>query len=145
MSGRLLAVIVCMSLLGCGGAPNDAPPLFPVNGSVDFDGQPLVEGTIYFEPLPPNAGPPGRAKIRDGKFDTENSEEPGKGHVGGKMLVRVIPEGTPPESDPEATIPLPFPEWSLELDLPQQPSTQEIHVPKEASNPKPIRRPANEP
>jgi hypothetical protein len=139
MSGRILAAmgLFVFALTGCG---SDEPPLYHLSGTVTFDGKPIPQGQIYFEPdgSKGNSGAAGFAVIEDGKFDT--SAEGGKGHVSGPMTVRI--EGQDPAAtvvqDPNVTSgeeivkPL-FPPYETTADLPKEDSTQEFAVPAEAA------------
>ena len=137
--GGLLAAIMAFGLLGCGGS--DAPTVFHVSGSVNFDGKPVPGGRIRFVPdgSKQNSGPPGYAQIIDGKYDT--SAEGGKGHVGGPMVVYIEgndssqSEANVDETDPNAPEPsvnILFPSYETSAELPKEDSTQDFEVPAEA-------------
>lgn len=144
MLGRSLkvafaALFVCV-LHGCG---SDAPDIYHVSGTVDFDGKPVPKGQISFMPdtAKGNTGVAGYATIIDGKYDT--SLEGGKGHVGGPMIVQI--EGQDPSSKTEGTedtggeeiIKTLFAGYRTTADLPKEDSTKDFPVPKEAGKPIP--------
>jgi hypothetical protein len=80
----LLVLVVAAPLLGC----SSGVKLFPVSGTVTFDGKPIPAGRLYFNPDvgKGNDGPQGYADIREGKFDTR---EGGRGTPGGPMVIRI--------------------------------------------------------
>ncbi|MCZ2341781.1 MAG: hypothetical protein LC104_08290 [Bacteroidales bacterium] len=87
-----LIMVICG--LGCSNADSGRQS---IEGTVTFAGQPVAEGTIYFEPdvKAGNDGPQGVADIHDGKFETR----PEFGCWTGPHIVRVmIPPG--PMDDP---------------------------------------------
>lgn len=61
----LIFIVGCAALCGCQGA--SAPPRFEVFGSVQYDGQMILEGDIVFLPEDGKGRPDG-GKIVDGKF-----------------------------------------------------------------------------
>src|SRR4051812_17376726 len=81
---RLLCLGSLLLLTGC----NRDTTAYPVSGTVEYAGQPVPSGTIYFDPDPAkqNTGPQGYALIINGKYDTR---ETGKGVRGGSYLVRI--------------------------------------------------------
>lgn len=123
----LVAVCAVAVNTGCGGG-RDARQ-YHVSGTVTYDGQPVPAGAVVFEPdtAQGNAGPPGFAPIRQGRFDTRS----GKGVVGGPHVVKISgSDGQPDDLGlfPSGT-PL-FPEYVHRVDLPQESSTHEFDVPK---------------
>jgi hypothetical protein len=59
IAGLTVVVLFC----GC----SQDPKLYPVSGTVTFDGAPVADGDILFVPVDPALGPePG--KIKDGKY-----------------------------------------------------------------------------
>lgn len=130
------ALFLVAALLGCG---DDAPDTYHVSGTVTFDGKPIPAGTIRFVPdgAKQNSGPPGIARIADGKYDT--SAEGGKGHVGGPMIVQIEghdPSGqgaTDEETGEKIMTPL-FPGYKTTAELPKDASTKDFAVPAEAAN-----------
>src|SRR6266849_6443663 len=66
MGGRLLALAGLMCLLvGCGGV--SGKPMSKVTGSVTYDGTPVEDGTISFNPAS-NAGTPASATVVNGTY-----------------------------------------------------------------------------
>ena len=57
-----------------------------INGSVNFDGQPMKEGSIRFIPLKGTSGPTAGAPIIDGKFTIDES----KGTFAGRFRVEIV-------------------------------------------------------
>ncbi|MEZ6064241.1 MAG: hypothetical protein R3B90_00700 [Planctomycetaceae bacterium] len=134
---QLIVALSAFALIGCSGG-DSGPPLFNLSGTVTFDGQPLQNGAVFFEPTEGNTGPTGMATVTDGKFDT--SLEGNKGHIGGKMMVKVKAYPAPTASEEEVAGPVPFNEWAEAMELPAEDSTRDIAVPKEAANPPKPRR-----
>jgi len=73
-------------ICGCG---KSGPKTYDVSGSVTFAGKPIPDGWVCFSPdsSKGNSGPQGRARILNGKYDTD--EDFGMGTIGGPMLVRI--------------------------------------------------------
>ena len=63
-SGWFILLLAAAAALGCG--PSD-PKLYPVSGTVTWNGQPLADGDILFVPVD-GATVPDPGKIKDGKF-----------------------------------------------------------------------------
>ncbi len=59
----LVVVLATSAFVGCG---ESKPKLFPVSGTVTFDGRPVAEGVIYFKTV--QTGAIERFDIEDGKF-----------------------------------------------------------------------------
>ncbi len=133
MSLRLFGVVTVLALLtGCGGS-DSGPERYHVSGEVKWNGQLVGDGMIYFEPTQGNTGPAGVAAIRGGKYDT--ALEGNKGHVGGKMLVRIVPglaPDTPILDDNAPPASPPFPLWEEVVDLPKETSTRNFDIPQDA-------------
>ncbi|MBT5018400.1 MAG: hypothetical protein HON04_06600 [Planctomicrobium sp.] len=45
-----LAILICATLVGCGGGPSDAPTLAPASGKVLIDGKPVAGLSVAFYP-----------------------------------------------------------------------------------------------
>jgi len=95
---------------------------------VTFDGQPIPEGTITFEPLEvQEESGDGFAHIKDGKFDTRND---GRGHYGGKHKVIITASsGTlvDPNDPDSGTKPL-FEPYETTVEFSEEQSTQDFAV-----------------
>lgn len=126
----LFSVATCLA--GCGGGGDAGPERYDLSGTVTFDGKPVERGTLYIEPTPGNPGPVGFVDIVDGKYDTATSSS--KGHIGGKVLLRVVPMLPPGKElvDEFAVPDLPFASWEEQADLPKETTTKDIAVPKNA-------------
>ncbi len=90
----LPAVMVLAALAGCGGSGRPT-----VHGQVTFDGEPVAEGTISFEPAD-GIGPTTGGSIAGGKYrlSGEAAPVPGKKRVrisAGRKTGRSIPAGEP--------------------------------------------------
>lgn len=60
-------VILCLAFtVGCGGSGRVEAKKYPVTGTVTVDGQPLVDGMIYFKDIA--AGASDSAEIKNGQF-----------------------------------------------------------------------------
>ena len=117
-----------------------------LQGTVEFDGKPVPFGTIYFDPdtTKANKGPQGFAKIVEGKFDTDQG---GKGHVGGPMKVRIVGYASAPSTtDVDAPVEALFPDFVEAVELEKAEDTRGFLIPKEYQTPPdtPVRN-ANDP
>lgn len=70
-----MSIMLGVSLMGCGGS-SDAPPTYPVSGTVTYQGKPIAKGRIGFAPVvhegdPSGSGPDYGLEIVDGKFEGE--------------------------------------------------------------------------
>ncbi len=133
---KYLAASLClMSLVGCGGG-DAGPPRFQLSGTVTFDGNPVPNGMIVFEPDTSrnNKGPQGLAVIDQGKFDT--SLAGGKGIVGGPMVVRITGQSSKGDPNSDEPIKALFENFELREEFPKSKSTKDFAVPKEAGDPK---------
>ncbi len=63
---RTLALLT-VAVAGCGGLP-DEPQRVPVKGQVTYDGRPVADGRIRFEPMGRTKGPVSGGAIADGRF-----------------------------------------------------------------------------
>jgi hypothetical protein len=72
----LLPALFAAALLGCGPSK---PETYPVSGTVTWNGQPLPEGSIRFEPEDAKGLPPDPGQIKDGKYQLQ--ARPGKKRV----------------------------------------------------------------
>ena len=121
-----LAGFVVSALAGCGSS--SGPPRYELSGNVTWNGQPVAEGMITFEPLDmPDPLGDGVAQIRDGEFDTSVD---GRGHFGGKH--RVIITGSSgtlidPQNPDSGTKPL-FKPYETTVEFPKKRSTQDFTV-----------------
>lgn len=129
---RIVTVLLCSLALGCGGDKT-----FRVSGTVQFKGQPVPAGKIYFLPdgSKGNTGATGYANIKDGKYDT--SETGGKGAIGGPMIIAIEgidPSGPPAKAESsEVTAKVLFPRYETAAELPKAASTKDIEVPADAA------------
>ena len=121
---RLLPLLMLVLAGGC----TPQPAEFHVQGTVTFQGKPVPAGIVFFDPdaVKKNDGPQGFATIKEGKFDTRESQRP----VGsGAYIARISGfEGKPKFEQPYGdTI---FREYHLPVDLPAKDSTHDIVVPE---------------
>lgn len=79
LCGGVIGASLLFCSLGCGG---DSSRL-PVEGVVNFDGQPIAEGQINFIPAPGTVGPTAGSVINGGKYSVpaEKGLKPGKYRV----------------------------------------------------------------
>lgn len=128
----LLFPLACA--FGCGGSDLE---IYDIQGTVNFDGKPLPFGRIEFIPdtTKQNTGPAGFAVVVDGKYDTT---ENGRGAIAGAHVVRLtgyasepadIPEDAPDPESVESNVEPLFYAYSMDRDLPEEPSTQEFVIP----------------
>lgn len=121
----MLAACVALGIGGC--SNRDATTRYDVSGTVTFAGKPVPKGDILFTPdsSKSNQGPPGFAKITDGKYDTAID---GKGVVGGPHLVQIS------GFDGRAAAELPdgmrlFPDYTTRIDLAKEKTTRDFKIP----------------
>jgi len=120
--------VVSLTLIVVAGCGERAPTLYHVSGTVTFGGKPVPAGSILFEPdtTKGNQGPAGYAQIKDGKYNTQAG---GRGTVGGPHRVRIMGlSGVRIDEDSPEGVPL-FPEYTTQVDLPKQNTTQDFDVP----------------
>lgn len=129
---RLMIKIALTALFlvssGCSGG-SDGPTRFPISGAATFDGKPIMDGEIFFQPdeSAGNSGPATIAGIRDSKYSVPLEQ----GIVGGPYIVKItafeVPKG--------ATGPLAFrggplfPDYSTKVDFPKKKTTHDFIVP----------------
>jgi hypothetical protein len=132
--------LLCFAALGCGG-----DKLNRVSGKVNFNGQPVPSGMIYFMPdsSKGHTGPTGFANIKNGEYDT--SSDGGRGVPSGPVIVSIegFDTNAPPDkpktkeekeaASEESTIKVLFPRWETNWDVPASSSTKDFDVPAEAS------------
>jgi hypothetical protein len=124
--GRTLPALVGCLILGCGSGPR----AYRISGKVNFAGNPVPAGTIYFTPDAGknNSGPTGFAQIKDGRYDTGASG--GQGMTGGPMIVKI--EG----SDGTSQL---FRTQEIPVELPSEDTTKDFDVPAAAGKGMPKR------
>lgn len=88
---RFAALVTCAALLSLSGCGENLPSRYPVEGQVNYQGKPLVEGTVLFHPL--GAAAPGLAQpmaITDaeGKFRLTTAQ-PNDGAAPGEYAITV--------------------------------------------------------
>lgn len=122
-------------LPGCGGG-DSGPKRYHMTGTVKFAGEPLAYGTMQIDPDAGNTGPQSVVEIVDGKFDTHADKGPGV--IPGKVIVRIMGFKAKPEANPSSDEPTPalFEEYTQQLELPAEDSTQDFEVPPEATQQK---------
>ena len=120
----LVAVITGTSFLGgCGEAE---PARYNVSGKVTYKGQPLPAGIIFFDPDAGKGhdGPQGFAYIKDGRYDTTETE---RGPIGGPHIVRIDGfDGQPGEELPMGK-PV-FKGHQQSIELPLETTTYDFHI-----------------
>jgi len=111
-------------LAGCGSGVSR----YDLQGSVTYQGKPVPAGEVTFSPdtSKGNSGPGAFARIKDGKYQTEDD----MGIVGGPHVVRIL--GLDGKAVGESTYGLPlFPEYTTHVDFPKEDSTHDFTVTKE--------------
>jgi len=119
------------------GCESSERPTFRVSGEVQWKGQPVPKGLIYFEPdlQQQNDGPQGFALIENGKYDTGRD---GRNVIPGPHIVRV--EGYDGKEGSELPLGrLIFTEYSFQHELPGEHSTLDIDVPAGGAAMEPLR------
>jgi hypothetical protein len=94
MSWTLLGMAASALMAGCGGA-EDALPRQRVSGTVKWNGEPLKQGRIQFQPAG-HGGPAGGAGIVDGSYAIPQAE----GLVPGKYQVLIYGAAEAAQSSP---------------------------------------------
>jgi hypothetical protein len=122
-----LVLLLCFAVVGC----DTGERRYRLSGSVTFNGQPVPEGYIVFEPdgSQGNQGGPGRAKILDGKYDT--GLEGNVGVLGGPHLIRIqgFDKKITGASTQEVALPKSlFTDYSVSENLPQQNGSKDFDV-----------------
>lgn len=128
MRTPLISCLLALLLLcGC----SSAPPEYHLSGTVQYGGQLVPAGQIFFEPdyTKGNDGQAGFAYIKDGRFDTRDR---GKGVLGGPHVVRIHGADGKPAAELPVGRPL-FKEYKKSLDLPREHGTLNLEVPAAAS------------
>lgn len=117
-------MLMFATTIGCG--PDAGPARYEVSGMVTHAGLPVPVGEIAFEPDPDqgNSGPGTVTRIEAGRFRTE----PGRGVVGGAMIVRLsgfdgVVHGESLEGRPL------FAPRSVNRTLPRKDSVQHFDIP----------------
>ena len=119
----LLTFAALFCLTGCG---KSGPTRYDISGTVTFDGKPVPEGNISFEPTEGDVGG-GYAFIRDGKFDTTVD---GRGHMGGTHRIQITGfTGVTSPDNPDAGSPPLFEPYETSADLPNESGTMDFEVP----------------
>ncbi|MCC9606676.1 hypothetical protein LOC68_16670 [Blastopirellula sp. JC732] len=123
---RLSVVAALMAAplsLGCGPSTST----IHIHGAVTYAGQPVPNGSIYFEPdtSAGNSGPGSMAIIRGGKYDTSEA----LGVVGGPHIVRIEGYDGVAHGDNSDGRPL-FPTYETTTELPTKSTVVDFDVPK---------------
>ena len=115
-------------LAGCSGG-NDGPARFPIAGSVNFDGKPVMDGEIFFQPdeSAGNSGPASVAPIKNSEYSLPAE----LGLVGGPYLVKITAYEVPknPTGPMGFRGPPLFPDYSSKVEFPKEESTHDFDVP----------------
>lgn len=124
---RVLTPFLAVVLGGC----SSGPTMFPLSGTVTFEGNPIPAGMISLEPDPTRGGrgPATVVQIKDGQFATDS----GDGVLGGPYVARV--RGYDGKRDPKGELTYGrelFSETAVPIDLPQNRASVEIVVPAPA-------------
>jgi hypothetical protein len=127
----VLAGVGLSAAAGCGG---DGLDRHEVSGSVTFAGTPVQAGQLSFEPASDLGliAPSGYAKVENGSYKIERDVGPIAGQytfrVSGFDLARMrVIEGE------GADVPMLFPEYVLQVDIPPPEGRLDIEVPKRPS------------
>lgn len=129
---RLILLSIAMLWSGAGGCGQpEGPERHVVSGEVTYAGKPVSSGFIAFIPdgRRGNSGPAGMAMIKNGNYQTARD----RGVVGGAYVAKVSAyDGTAREVPGEGISPtgkVLVEEFVVELEFPQQDTTQDINVP----------------
>ncbi|MBD3675260.1 MAG: hypothetical protein HUJ26_17230 [Planctomycetaceae bacterium] len=111
----LQACLICLITVGCGGSGGDGPELFPVTGTVTFDGEPVSEGRILFR-ADGGAGKGYAGEIKEGTYTVET--------VAGDMTVEIVASREVPGKFGEAASPDEEPPPLMEMYIPEKYNTK---------------------
>jgi len=97
-----LLALISLVAVGCNDGGTDDLPREPISGTVSYDGKPLANGTIQFQPASQAEGMAAGGMVINGRFDVPRSEGP----VPGKYKVQIdsidetisVPAPDPPPS-----------------------------------------------
>jgi hypothetical protein len=74
---RLMSALTCLSVtvifVGCSGESATGPPRMHVSGQVTYDGKPIPDGNIRFNPIDGTSGESPMVQIQEGKYDVPAS------------------------------------------------------------------------
>lgn len=128
----LLVSLACLSVVGCG--RSDGPVTYPISGTVTYGGQIVPAGSVTLLPdtSQGNSGTAVSMEIVDGKFDSKSAD---RGHVGGPHVVRIVGLDGQGDDDLFPKGQMLFPDYKTTIDLPMEPSTQELAVPDDHKMP----------
>jgi len=102
MKSRLCTVGLTVVILFCGCSQD--PKLFPVSGTITFDGAPVADGDILFVPVDPALGPePGT--IKDGKYTLKAREGQKRVEIRASKILPGGAKGAGGEPVPEEFLP----------------------------------------
>jgi hypothetical protein len=126
----VLFSVLSVYCVGCGSDEG-----YRVSGKINFKGQPVPAGKIYFTPdgTKGNKGPTGFADIKDGLYDTGST---GRGAPAGPVIIAIEgidPSKPPPKADSDVTATVLFPRYEITAELPSSSSTKDIDVPESAA------------
>lgn len=131
MSPRWTACLLPTALLALASCSDKSTGRMDVWGTVTFQGQPVPAGLIVMNPDlgKGNDGPQGMAEIRDGRYDTRSLD---KGAPSGPVIFMIDGFDGVAQGDATSGKPL-FIGHRVELDLPKEPSEQNIAIPDSAA------------
>lgn len=121
---QVSCVVLLLAAAGCG---EKGPTRYSLSGRVEYRGKPVPAGTITFEPkhMVVNKTTIGEASIKDGRYQTLKE----KGVVGGPQTVFISGYNGVPEPGSGPMGASVFATSTLEVDLPDEPSTYDFEVP----------------
>jgi hypothetical protein len=121
---RLGAAVLLAFAAGCGSGER----VYDVSGAVNWNGQPVPAGIIFFDPDPMKggSGPQGVANIVDGKYTTAVK---GQGIRGGAYVIRIT--GYDGKTANEAPLGQPlFNEYTVREELPAADTERDFDLPR---------------
>ena len=75
-----LLALISLIAVGCNDGGADDLPREPISGTVSYDGKPLANGTIQFQPASAAEGMAAGGMVVDGRFDVPREEGPVPGN-----------------------------------------------------------------
>lgn len=124
-----ILVLTTITLCACS---EQGPTRYQISGEVKFNGEPLAYGDVLFTPdgAKGNSGPQGVAFIKNGFYDTRNTD--GKGIAGGATVIQIRglnAQGGKLICNYVTSIDLPKENGKHNIDIPKEAATKEIKKP----------------
>ncbi|GAA4431610.1 hypothetical protein [Bremerella cremea] len=129
----LLGIALMGMAVGC--SSGNGLQTYPISGTASYGEKPIPRGSITLIPdaQKGNSGAAVSIEIIDGRFDSSSSQ---RGHVGGPHIARVVGLDGNGDGDLSPKGQMLFPDYEMEIELPETASKQDIVVPGDLKLPK---------